>query len=115
MTMECDMLYKLFLLISSVVSALAIDYRKPYIIHMDESALPPSYSLHHDWYTSLLSSLSSSPDEIDPTHLYTYDHVLNGFSAVLSQSQLDKMEQVPGHIASYPDTFGKAHTTYTPK
>ena len=78
MTMECDILYKLFLLISTVVSALAMDYRKPYIIHMDESALPASYSHHHDWYTSLLSSLSS-PDEIDPTHLYTHDHVLNGF------------------------------------
>lgn len=115
MTMECNMLCKLFLLISIVVSALAKDYRKSYIIYMDESALPASFSRHHDWYTSLLSSLSSSPDEIDPTHLYTYNHALNGFSAVLSQSQLEKLEQVPGHVASYPDTFGNAHTTYTPK
>ncbi|KAK3420579.1 hypothetical protein EUGRSUZ_G01428 [Eucalyptus grandis] len=113
--MKCDMLYKLFLLISTIVSASAKNYRKPYIIYMDESALPTSFSRHHDWYTSLLSSLSSSPDEIDPTHLYTYNHALNGFSAMLSQSQLKKLEQVPGHVASYPDTFGNAHTTYTPK
>ncbi|KAK3420574.1 hypothetical protein EUGRSUZ_G01419 [Eucalyptus grandis] len=113
--MEYDTLCKLFLVILTVVSDLATDYRKPYIIHMDESALPASFLHHHDWYTLLLSSVSSSPNEIDPTHLYTYNHVLNGFSAVLSQSQLDKLEQVPGHIASYPDTFGNAHTTYTPK
>ncbi|KAK3420581.1 hypothetical protein EUGRSUZ_G01430 [Eucalyptus grandis] len=113
--MKCDMLCKLFLLISIVVSTSAKDYQKPYIIYMDESALPALFSRHHDWYTSLLSSLSSSPDEIDPTHLYTYNHVLNGFSAVLSQSQLEKLEQVAGHVASYPDTFGNAHTTYTPK
>ncbi|KAK3420576.1 hypothetical protein EUGRSUZ_G01423 [Eucalyptus grandis] len=105
----------LFLVISTIVSASAKGYRKPYIIYMDESALPASFSRHHDWYTSLLSSLSLSPDEIDPTHLYTYNHALNGFSAVLSQSQLEKLEQVPGHVASYPDTFGNAHTTYTPK
>ncbi|KAL3730515.1 hypothetical protein ACJRO7_027517 [Eucalyptus globulus] len=114
MIMKCDMLYKLFLLISTIVSVSAKNYRKPYIIYMDESALPTSFSRHHDWYTSLLSSLSSSPDEIDPTHLYTYNHALNGFSAVLSQSQLEKLEQIPGHVASYPDTFGNAHTTYTP-
>ncbi|KAK3420580.1 hypothetical protein EUGRSUZ_G01429 [Eucalyptus grandis] len=113
--MEYDMLCKLFLVISTIVSASAKGYRKPYIIYMDESALPASFSRHHDWYTSLLSSLSSSPDDIDPTHLYTYNHALNGFSAVLSQSQLEKLEQVPGHVASYPDTFGNAHTTYTPK
>ncbi|XP_010068466.1 subtilisin-like protease SBT3 [Eucalyptus grandis] len=115
MTMKCDMLCKLFILISTVVSASTKNHRKPYIIYMNESALPASFSHHHDWYTSLLSSLSSSPDEIDPTHLYTYNHALNGFSAVLSQSQLEKLEQVAGHVASYPDTFGNAHTTYTPK
>ncbi|KAK3420582.1 hypothetical protein EUGRSUZ_G01432 [Eucalyptus grandis] len=113
--MKCDMLCKLFILISTVVSASTKNHRKPYIIYMNESALPASFSHHHDWYTSLLSSLSSSPDEIDPTHLYTYNHALNGFSAVLSQSQLEKLEQVAGHVASYPDTFGNAHTTYTPK
>ncbi|KAF8020288.1 hypothetical protein BT93_G0866 [Corymbia citriodora subsp. variegata] len=75
MAMEYGMLCKLFLLISTVVSALAMDYRKPYIIHMDGFVL----------------------------------------AAVLSQSQLDELERVPGHVASYPDTFGNAHTTYTPK
>ncbi|GMP38311.1 hypothetical protein CsSME_00009605 [Camellia sinensis var. sinensis] len=35
--------------------------------------------------------------------------------AVLSQSQLDQLEKMPGHVATYPETFGKLQTTHSPK
>ncbi|CBI32394.3 unnamed protein product, partial [Vitis vinifera] len=85
-----------------------------YIIHMDKSAMPMTFSSHHDWYMSTLSSISS-PDGSLPTHLYTYNHVLDGFSAVLSKAHLDQLEKMPGHLATYPDSFGKLHTTHSPK
>ncbi|KAF8405005.1 hypothetical protein HHK36_009900 [Tetracentron sinense] len=88
--------------------------RGTYIVHMDKSAMPAPFSTHHNWYTSTLSSLSS-PDGILPTHLYTYTHVMNGFSAVLSQSQLHQLQKMPGHVTTYPETFGQLHTTHTPK
>ncbi|WCJ17713.1 Subtilisin-like protease [Euphorbia peplus] len=103
-----------FLLFSIAISSYASDLRRAYIVHMDKSSMPASFSSHHDWYISTLSSLSSL-DEEPPVHLYTYTHVMDGFSAVLSQTHLDKLEELPSHIATFPESFGKAHTTHTPK
>ena len=67
----------------------------------------------HSWYTSALSSLSSSTDGVTPIHLYTYNHVMNDFSAVLSQYQLEQLEKMLGHVATFAETFGHLHTTHT--
>ncbi|PIA56498.1 hypothetical protein AQUCO_00700678v1 [Aquilegia coerulea] len=80
---------------------------------MDKAAIPAPFSTHHSWYTSTLTSLSSEEGNA-PIHLYTYKHVMNGFSAVLSKSHLDQLANIPGHIATYPETFGQLHTTHTP-
>ncbi|KAJ9705051.1 hypothetical protein PVL29_003209 [Vitis rotundifolia] len=107
------LLYLLLVLSTVTTSSMSEDIRT-YIVHMDKSAMPIPFSSHHDWYLSTLSSFDS-PDGILPTHLYTYNHVLDGFSAVLSQSHLDQLEKMPGHLATYPETFGTIHTTHTPK
>ncbi|KAF2321122.1 hypothetical protein GH714_034154 [Hevea brasiliensis] len=91
-----------------------IKYIKTYIIHMDKSAMPAPFSTHHDWYMSTLSSLSS-PDGISPVHLYSYKYVMDGFSAVLSQTHLDQLEKLPGHVSTFPESYGHLHTTHTPK
>ncbi|KAK9129121.1 hypothetical protein Sjap_009608 [Stephania japonica] len=72
-----------------------VEERRTYIIHMDKSWMPVPFTTHHHWYTSTLASL-----------------VMNGFSAVLTESQLDQLE-IPGYIASYPERFGQLHTTHT--
>ncbi|XP_065871828.1 subtilisin-like protease SBT3 [Euphorbia lathyris] len=102
------------LLFSIAKSSYASADRRAYIVHMDKSSKPASFSSHHDWYMSTLSSLSSLDGE-PPVHLYTYKHVMDGFSAVLSQTHLDKLEELPSHIATFPESFGKPHTTHTPK
>ncbi|XP_052179744.1 subtilisin-like protease SBT1.7 [Diospyros lotus] len=114
--MECFLSFKLLCVffLSIGISAVLADDRRPYIIHMDKSAMPALFLDHHNWYMSILSSLSSL-NGVLPIHLYTYNHVLDGFSAVLSESQLEQVEQMPGHVATFPDTFGKLHTTHTPK
>ncbi|KAL6010746.1 hypothetical protein ACLOJK_001188 [Asimina triloba] len=92
------------------------DGRQSYIIHMERSSKPASFDTHHSWYASLISSLTSREDGgIPASHLYTYNHVINGFSAVLSSSQLRKLESMPGHLASYPDKRGQLHTTHSPR
>ncbi|CAL5378877.1 unnamed protein product [Camellia sinensis] len=103
----------IFLIISSISSSLSDDHQS-YIIHMDRSAMPAPFSTPHSWYTSILSSLSST-DNVPPTHLYTYNHVIDGFSAVLSQSQLEQLQKMPDHFATYAETFGHLHTTHSPK
>ncbi|CAI0447341.1 unnamed protein product [Linum tenue] len=87
--------------------------RQSYIIHMDKSAMPSSFPTPHDWYSSILSSISGH--ESGPIiHLYTYTHVMNGFSAVLSKAQLARLERTPAHIATFPESMGRRHTTHTP-
>ncbi|KAK1558342.1 hypothetical protein Q3G72_001333 [Acer saccharum] len=87
-------LLSLFLLVWTATSSSVSGDRNTYIIHMDKSAMPAPFSTHHDWYMSTLSSLSS-PNGVAPTHLYTYTHVMDGFSAVLSQAQLDQIRNLP--------------------
>ncbi|KAF5203303.1 Subtilisin-like protease SBT1.9, partial [Thalictrum thalictroides] len=107
------LLFSLFL-VSQIVIALSTNVeRGSYIIHMDKAAIPAPFSTHHSWYTSTIASLSTE-DGNAPVHLYTYKHVMNGFSAVLSKSHLDQLANIPGHIATYPETFGQLHTTHTP-
>ncbi|GKD18604.1 subtilisin-like protease SBT1.7 [Tanacetum coccineum] len=68
---------------------------------MDKSMMPSPYSSHHNWYTSILSSLSN---EAPAMHLYTYNHVMDGFSAVLTKSQLVQLETTSGfkHSGLWP-------------
>ncbi|KAF2321112.1 hypothetical protein GH714_034028 [Hevea brasiliensis] len=107
-------LLTIFLLFSISKSLPTGNERSTYIIHMDKSAMPAPFSTHHDWYTSTLSSLSS-PDGISPVHLYSYKHVMDGFSAVLSQTHLNQLEKLPGHVSTFPESYGHLHTTHTPK
>ncbi|KAF5197894.1 Subtilisin-like protease SBT1.7 [Thalictrum thalictroides] len=109
--------YKLLfslVLVSHIVIAWSTNVeRGSYIIHMDKAAIPAPFSTHHHWYTSTLASLSTE-DGYAPVHLYTYKHVMNGFSAVLSKSHLDQLANTAGHVAAYPEAFGQLHTTHTP-
>ncbi|PIA56499.1 hypothetical protein AQUCO_00700679v1 [Aquilegia coerulea] len=109
--------YKLYfslILVSHIVIAFSTNVKRgSYLVHMDKAAIPAPFSTHHSWYTSTLASLSTE-DGNAPVHLYTYKHVMNGFSAVLSKSHLDELANLPGHIATYPETFGQFHTTHTP-
>ncbi|KAJ9705054.1 hypothetical protein PVL29_003212 [Vitis rotundifolia] len=115
--MECFTPFRLLyllLVLSIATSASMAEDLGTYIIHMDKSTMPLTFSSHHDWYLSMLSSMSSS-DGVHPTHLYTYNHVFDGFSAVLSQEHLDQLERMPGFLAIHADTFGRLHTTRSPR
>ncbi|KAA3462942.1 subtilisin-like protease SBT1.7 [Gossypium australe] len=107
------LIISLFLFFPIATSLPASGRPRTYIIHMDKSAMPGAFLSHHDWYMSTLSSLSS-PDGFSPLHLYTYNHVMDGFSAVLSQAHLDQLHELPGHLATYPETIGHLHTTRAP-
>ncbi|PIA24699.1 hypothetical protein AQUCO_103500001v1 [Aquilegia coerulea] len=109
----CKLLLSLVLVSHIVIASSTNVESGSYIIHMDKAAIPAPFSTHHSWYESTLASLSTE-DGNAPVHLYTYKHVINGFSAVLSKSHLDQLANIPGHIATYPETFGQLHTTHTP-
>ncbi|GLJ50008.1 hypothetical protein SUGI_1063770 [Cryptomeria japonica] len=97
--------------------AASVDYASNYVIFMDKSAVPSEFSTHEQWYKSMISSvkdLSANPSShIDDFYHYTYNTVMNGFSATLTQSELDMLEEMPGHLASLPDVVGHLHTTHS--
>ncbi|OMO90590.1 hypothetical protein CCACVL1_07334 [Corchorus capsularis] len=92
-----------------------------YIIHMDSSAMPKAFSTHHSWYSSLLSSVSETTSETEDDssslatckHLYTYTNTINGFSAILTLSELESLKNSFGYISHTRDASLKLHTTHT--
>ncbi|XP_071740344.1 subtilisin-like protease SBT3 [Rutidosis leptorrhynchoides] len=97
------------------ISSSSNDDRAAYIVLMDKTTMPSPYSDHHNWYTSILSSLNSNDDQVNAKHLYTYNHVIDGFSAVLTKSQLAKLENTPGYLTTFEEQLGQLLTTHTPK
>ncbi|GLJ50024.1 hypothetical protein SUGI_1064100 [Cryptomeria japonica] len=99
---------------------LGVEYMEPssvYIVHMDKSAMPREFPTHVHWYTWILSSVKGVKDqqniEEEDLYLYTYDTVMHGFSAMLTQSQLDMLEEMPGHLSSFPDSLATMDTTHS--
>ncbi|KAJ8751897.1 hypothetical protein K2173_026110 [Erythroxylum novogranatense] len=85
-----------------------------YIIQLDHSQKPSSFSMHEAWHRSILRSLSQPVDDQEML-LYSYNQALHGFSARLTKSQLSEIEKSPAHIATYQESFGKHHTTHSTK
>jgi subtilisin family serine protease len=106
----------LLLLLLGVNNAIsAVEEYQTYIIHLDHSHKPETFLTHESWHRSILKSLLSSPADDNELLLYSYNHVMHGFSARLTSSQLFEIEKSPAHLATYPESFGNLLTTYTPK
>ncbi|TYI18021.1 hypothetical protein ES332_A07G062000v1 [Gossypium tomentosum] len=85
---------------------------KTYIVHIDHSLKPSSFLTHETWHRAILRSLSNSDKEM---LLYSYNHVMHGFSAKLTPSQASKIRKSPAHIAINEEKFGKLFTTHSPQ
>ncbi|PIA33645.1 hypothetical protein AQUCO_04000007v1 [Aquilegia coerulea] len=109
-------LWLLALLVANNTTMSTSEEYQTYIIHMDQSYKPASFSTHESWHRSTLASLSSSDTIYDEkTLLYSYNHAMHGFSARLTPSQLSELEKLQAHRATYPESYGKLFTTHTPK
>lgn len=81
---------------------------------MDLSVMPKSFSGQHHWYLATLASVSEVADSstarageatltASSKLLYSYTHVVNGFSASLTPSELEALKKSPGYISSIKD------------
>ncbi|XP_073125670.1 subtilisin-like protease SBT3 [Henckelia pumila] len=89
-----------------------------YIIHMDLSAMPKAFSTHKNWYLATLASVSNSLEtttNLVPSYklVYSYTNSINGFSAVLSSSELEAIKNSKGFISCTKDSTVKVDTTHT--
>ncbi|GLJ40045.1 hypothetical protein SUGI_0819760 [Cryptomeria japonica] len=106
--------------VSVVISALcmvsfiagSLEPANLFIIHMDNTEMPEVFRSPVDWYKSIISTVKGDEDDMP---IYIYDSVMHGFSAMLTQSQLDVLEEMPGHLASFLSKEGIMLTTRSPE
>ncbi|GAA0146369.1 serine protease [Lithospermum erythrorhizon] len=118
-------LFAAWLLLASPTLVSASAKRSNYIVHMDKSAMPKIFSNSHHWYSSIVDSVKFASDVLvkkgehhdntPPEIIYTYEHVIDGFSVVLSEDELAVLKNTPGFLSSYKDQTVTIDTTYTPK
>ncbi|XP_039070026.1 subtilisin-like protease SBT3 [Hibiscus syriacus] len=87
---------------------------KTYIVHMDPSLKPSSFLTHETWHRTILRSLSKPVHDKDKL-LYSYNHVMHGFSARLTPFQASEIKKSPAHIAMHEEKSGKLFTTHSPQ
>lgn len=114
---NCAIVFVIIAVMWAASQALAItsddEEIKSYIVYMDKSMKPDHFSLHQHWYASLIDQVSGSRS--DPTAmLYMYDTVTHGFSAKLTSTGAQAMENMDGCLAVFPDSVSRLHTTRTP-
>lgn len=89
---------------------------------MDVSEKPKDFGSHQEWYLSTLTSaletskLSTTNTFSTSTSklIYSYTHVIDGFAASLSLSELEALKSSPGFVSSIKDLPVKADTTHSP-
>ncbi|KAJ6722366.1 PROPROTEIN CONVERTASE SUBTILISIN/KEXIN [Salix koriyanagi] len=93
-----------------------------YIVHMDLSVMPKLFADQHHWYLSTLASVSdvagmstasAATFTASSKLLYSYTHVVNGFSASLTPSELEALKKSPGYVSSIKDLPVKHDTTHS--
>ncbi|XP_073053003.1 subtilisin-like protease SBT3 [Primulina eburnea] len=95
--------------------------RSSYIVHMDKSYMPKAFTSHHFWYSSTLDSIksvthtSTGSRKLGPKLIYTYDNAVHGFSAVLSEEEIQALQKSPGFLLAYRDGSVTVDTTHTYK
>ncbi|XP_059636708.1 subtilisin-like protease SBT3 [Cornus florida] len=93
--------------------------RSTYIVHMDKSHMPKIFPSHHHWYSSTVDSIklashtTSNGHQSKPELVYTYDNALHGFSALLSQDELETLRNSPGFVSAYSDGKITLETTHS--
>ncbi|KAL4279820.1 hypothetical protein GQ457_03G040040 [Hibiscus cannabinus] len=84
--------------------------KRTYIVHMDKSNMPDSFTHHSLWYDSSLKSVSDSA-----SLLYQYENVVHGYSTMLTAEEAESLGEQPGILSVLPDVIYKLHTTRTPE
>ncbi|KAL2477918.1 Subtilisin-like protease SBT1.1 [Forsythia ovata] len=117
----------LLMLVLKAISAYAVAEGETYVVHMDKTkikSLDASLGTSKRWYNAIIESLteSSSHDKAErgrqtspPELLYVYETVLSGFSAKLSEQQLESLRKMDGFLSATADEMLQLHTTHSPQ
>lgn len=103
-----------WLILSISLRSTMADQTATYIIHMDALALPKVFPDHRSWYSAAMTSVTTELDSTSPELLYTYHYAIHGFSARLSDSQLEALVRSHGFVSFHRDRRVTVDTTHTP-
>ncbi|CAI8606257.1 unnamed protein product [Vicia faba] len=84
--------------------------KNTYIIHMDKSTMPETFTDHVNWFDTSLKSVSETAEI-----LYTYKHIAHGFSTRLTHQEAETLSNQPGILSVIPELRYELHTTRTPQ
>ncbi|KAB2598576.1 subtilisin-like protease [Pyrus ussuriensis x Pyrus communis] len=110
----------IFMFFNIALSAKTPLTKKTYIVQMDKSAKPESFSNHIDWYSSKVQSVLIKPEnqedggEDQQRVIYTYQNAFHGVAARLSEQEAERLEEQDGVLAIFPETKYELHTTRSP-
>ncbi|XP_023633595.1 subtilisin-like protease SBT1.9 [Capsella rubella] len=79
---------------------------------MDLSAKPLPFPDHRSWFSTTLTSVITDKK---PRIIYAYTDSVHGFSAVLTNSELQRLKDKPGYVSFTKDLPVKLHTTFSPQ
>ncbi|XP_019166771.1 PREDICTED: subtilisin-like protease SBT5.6 isoform X2 [Ipomoea nil] len=105
----------LFLVILNVLAAAASSAveRKVYVVYLGEHSGGKSFKEIEDNHFSFLHSVKGSKEEAKASLVHSYKNVINGFSALLTQEEADRISEMEGVISVFHSnpTEIKPHTT----
>ncbi|KAK6116274.1 hypothetical protein DH2020_049996 [Rehmannia glutinosa] len=117
LTKQVSVVFLFTLFLSHVV--LVLGERSSYIVHMDKSFMPKAFASHNHWYSFTINSLKSVSSKSFDHHrkplgiVYTYDNTFHGFSAMMSNDELEALKRSPGFVSAYSDRNVTLDTTHT--
>ncbi|KAF5743579.1 Subtilase 1.3 [Tripterygium wilfordii] len=94
--------------------------KKTYIVQMDKTSMPQSFSSHLEWYSSKVKSVVSKQEKQGDDGnkeriIYNYETAFHGMAAQLSEEEAEKLEDQDGVMTIFPETIYQLHTTRSPK
>ncbi|XP_021803505.1 subtilisin-like protease SBT1.2, partial [Prunus avium] len=66
------------------------------------------------WHESFLPAITTASSDEQPRMLYSYQEVISGFAARLTQEGVRAMKEMDGFVAAHPERVFRRKTTHTP-
>nr|GME12289.1 subtilisin-like protease SBT5.6 [Ipomoea batatas] len=93
----------LLLVILNVLAASSAE-RKLYVVYLGEHSGGKSFQEIEDYHCSFLHSVKGSTEEAKASLVHSYKNVINGFSALLTTEEADRISGTEGVISVFHDS-----------
>ncbi|KAL6960280.1 hypothetical protein U1Q18_004395 [Sarracenia purpurea var. burkii] len=87
---------------------------------MDKSVMPETFTDHIEWYASMIKSVVTRQekegveDDDEERIIYSYQTAFHGVAAQLTEEEANRLEELYGVTAIFPETKYELHTTRSP-